>query len=225
MKPREAAALAPLSDESPLALESMDVAIPAAPASPGLAVGVVREVGGRLSVELGGALALAARAKSCLVAPSVGDRVLCAEHQGRVFVLSILEGQPGETHLEVEGALRVTASRTLELTAPLLELVASEKLRARAKALFAAAEELGLVGSIAQAQVKKLALVADQVETRAERVLQRAKRVFRFVSEMDQVRAGVVDIRADELAAIRGENTIVAGRVLSKLDGEQIKIG
>lgn len=213
-----------------LSLEALGVAAPAAArasSAPSLVVGVVREVGGRLTLELEGQLALAVRAKSCLVAPSVGDSVLCARHAERVFVLSVLESEPAarDTHLDVEGGLRVTASRALELAAPVVELAAVERLRARAKSLYAAAEELGLVGGAVEVQVKKLALAADHVETRAERILQRAKRVFRFVSEIDQVRAGVVDIRADELVAVRGENTIVAARVLSKLDGEQIKIG
>ena len=71
----------------------------------------------------------------------------------------------------------------------------------------------------------KAALFAERVEARASRFLQRAKQVFRFVDELEQVRAGNYDLRAQGLAAVRGENTIVAARVLAKLDGEQVKIG
>jgi hypothetical protein len=49
--------------------------------------------------------------------------------------------------------------------------------------------------------------------------------VFRFVEEIDQTRAGTVDLRAQNLMAIRGENAVISARVLAKVDGEQIHIG
>lgn len=42
---------------------------------------------------------------------------------------------------------------------------------------------------------------------------------------LDEIRAGTVDVRADDLASVRGENTIVSARELAKVDGKQIHIG
>ena len=52
------------------------------------------------------------RAKSCLVAPDVGDTVLVATATtGRAWMLAVLEGEgSGKTRLEAEGDLDVTLS-------------------------------------------------------------------------------------------------------------------
>jgi hypothetical protein len=73
--------------------------------------------------------------------------------------------------------------------------------------------------------VTKIALVAQEADTILTRLTQRAKRVFRFVEEIDQTRAGTVDLRAENLIGIRGENAIISARVLAKVDGEQIHLG
>jgi hypothetical protein len=88
-----------------------------------------------------------------------------------------------------------------------------------------AVEELGFLGRLVHAQVEKLALAAEEVDTVLARLTQRAKRVFRFVEEIDQTRAGTVDMRARGLVGIRGENAVLAARVLAKVDGEQIHLG
>jgi hypothetical protein len=175
------------------------------------------------------------------VAPTVGDRVLCARHVRAVFVLAVLESGPRrDTHLDVEVAGRCTSRPQGALDAggpPGRARARSSDLvlegsavRARARAMLLAADELRLVvGQAVSVQREDgVALVADHVETQAPSAsLQRAKRVFRFVSELEQLRAGVIDHsrRRAGLAALRGENTIVAARVLTKLDGEQVKIG
>jgi hypothetical protein len=73
--------------------------------------------------------------------------------------------------------------------------------------------------------VAKVSLVAQEVDSVLTRLTQRAKRVFRFVEEIDQTRAGTVDMRAQNLIAIRGENAVISARVLAKVDGEQIHLG
>lgn len=201
---------------------------------PVLLEGRVTEVGGRLLVDLAHeGLALGRRAKSCLTAIDVGDRVLCSRLGAEVFVLAVLEGAvSGPTRVEVAGSLHVSAEGSLTLAGRTVEARAEEDLvlegsavRARARAMLLAADELGVVGQAFSASVKTASVVAEYVESKAERVVARAKRVFRFVEELEQLRAGVIDQRAQGLAALRGENTIVAARVLTKIDGEQVKIG
>ncbi|XYH93255.1 DUF3540 domain-containing protein [Sorangium sp. So ce1128] len=202
--------------------------------APSLETGVVRGTASGLLVELGGGPVLARRAKSCLVAPDAGDRVLCATDGDQVFVLAVLEGEAGATtRIVAEGDLKVQATGRLGLGAgDQIEIAAARevglftgKLQIRAQAAAAAIEELGLVGRSLDAHLQKAVVVAERIETRADRLVQRAKQAFRFIEALEQVRAGVFDLRAEGLAAVRGENTIVAARTLAKLDGEQVKIG
>lgn len=202
--------------------------------APSLEVGVVRGTASGLLVELGSGRVLAKRAKSCLVAPDNGDSVLCAADGDQVFVLAVLEGPAGAaTRITVEGDLKVQATGRLGLGAgDQIEITAARevglfasKLHVRAQAAVATIEELGFVGRSIEAHLQKAVLVAERIETRADRLVQRAKQAFRFIEGLDQVRAGAFDLRAESLAAIRGENTIVAARTLAKLDGEQVKIG
>ena len=202
--------------------------------APSLETGVVRGTASGLVIELGGGPVAARRAKSCLVAPDAGDRVLCAVEGDQVFVLAVLEGEAGATtRVVAEGDLKVQATGRLGLGAgDQIEIDAAKegglfagKLHVRAQSAAAAIEELGLVGRSLEAHLQKAVVVAERMEARADRLVQRAKQAFRFVEALDQVRAGIFDLRAEGLAAVRGENTIVAARTLTKVDGEQVKIG
>lgn len=191
-------------------------ASPEASAPPALAQGTVVE-SAPLAVLVGGRTRAARRAKSCLVAAERGDSVLCSISGETVHVLAVLDGAP-DTRIVTDGALSVQASGELSL--------AGQHLRLSAKSALAAIEELRVVGKTVEAHVgAKATLVAERVETHASRFLLRAKQAFRFVQELEQVRAGNLDMRAESLASLRGENTIVAARVLTKIDGEQVKIG
>jgi hypothetical protein len=207
----------------------VDMSAPNATATPTLTYATVTRAQ-QIRVNIDGIDRPAERAKSCLVAPDVGDYVLCAIDGERAYVLAILAGAK-DTRVVTEGKLELRADELalggerVEVESGELGLVA-ESLRMRAKIATAALEELRLVGRSIEATIAdKAALFAERVESRASRFLQRAKVAFRFVEDLEQVRAGNYDVRAESLAAIRGENTIVAARVLAKLDGEQVKIG
>ena len=190
---------------------------PSTDEKPTLAYGTVTGVAPSLAVDLASRTLPARRAKSCLVAPEAGDRVLCSVDGEHVFVLAILEGAK-DTTLVSDGRLTVQANGALEL--------ASETLKVKATSALATIEELRVFGRELDASYGgKVSLMAERVEARASTLLQRAKQVFRFVEGLDQTRAGAVDVRAESLASIRGETTIMAARVLAKLDGEQVKIG
>jgi Protein of unknown function (DUF3540) len=188
--------------------------------------GTVVRVVDRIQVEFGGGPCEARRAKSCLVAPEVGDKVLCAMEPGGVYVIAVLEGHEGaKTVLAADGDLEVQAragrlalcsSKGVDLVSGGEVAMTAGELHLRARKGSIAIEELGFFGKLVQAEVARVTLVAREVDSVLTRLTQRAKRVFRFVEEIDQTRAGTVDIRAQNLAAIRGENAIVSARVLAK---------
>lgn len=190
----------------------------AAAAAPVLAYGTAL-AGGELTVQLDEGPRPARRAKSCLVEVAAGDRVLCSVAADAVYVLAVLESAEA-------GPTRVVADRGLELSSKGEIAVRGESIAMRARSGTVAIEQLRVLGRAVEATfVDKASVFAERVESRASRVVQRAKQAFRFVTELEQVRVGTFDLRAESLAAVRGENTIVSARVLTKLDGEQVKIG
>jgi hypothetical protein len=86
-------------------------------------------------------------------------------------------------------------------------------------------DTLDVVANNARACVDKLAVIADSCDGVFERLTQRAKRVYRFVEELDQLRARQLDYRADDVAQIRGRHTVMTARQIAKIDGEQIHVG
>ncbi len=201
--------------------------------TPTLQTGTVTRLGAKLEVRVRGGSSRARRAKSCLVAPELGDTVLCAMDANGCWVLAVLEGPTSTTKLEAEGDLEVVAGRNLSLHAAQdAELVGgnavavgASELHVRADSATVSAPRLGFLGRIVHAELSRLSLVAEEVDQTIERLALKAKRVFRVVDELDQTRAGSVDLRAQELMAVRGENTVIAARVLAKVDGEQVHIG
>lgn len=200
-----------------------------------LEAGRVERIGETIEVSLGTGTCKARRAKSCLVAPEVGDSVLCALESEGAFVVAVLAGREGApTKLAVDGDLTLQArggrvslcsSEGVDIVSGGAVAMASTELHVRAKKGSMAIEELGFFGRLVQAEVAKVSLVAQEVDSVLTRLTQRAKRVFRFVEEIDQTRAGTVDMRAQNLIAIRGENAVISARVLAKVDGEQIHLG
>jgi hypothetical protein len=196
---------------------------------------VERVVDDVIEVRLDGGTCRARRAKSCLVAPEIGDKVLYAVEDEGAYVLAVLEGRDdAPTRIAVEGDLQlqsrggrvlVGGREGIGLVSGREVSVTAGEVSVRAPKGSVAIEELGYLGRLVQAQVSKVALAAKEIDTAAERLSQRVKRAFRFVEELDQTRAGTVDLRAQSMVGIRGENAVIAARVLAKVDGEQIHIG
>ncbi|WP_437896477.1 DUF3540 domain-containing protein [Sorangium sp. So ce124] len=197
--------------------------------------GRVERVGAAFAVRLSSGSCEARRAKSCLVAPDVGDKVLCAIEPDGVYVLAVLDGREGApTKLATDGDLvvqarggrfAVCASERIDIAGAREVAVTGAEVQVRARKGSVAIDELGFFGRLVQAEVTKIALIAQEADTALTRLTQRVKRVFRFVEEVDQTRAGTIDLRAQNLVGIRGENAIISARVLAKVDGEQIHLG
>jgi hypothetical protein len=202
---------------------------------PRLESGEVSRVVGALEVRLPSGVHAARRAKSCLVAPDVGDRVLCAVDEDATYVVAVLEGREGAaTKLVADGDLQVQArggrvglcgSEGVDIVTLGDVSVTAAEANLQAKKGSVAIEELGFVARLLRADVSKVAVLAREVDSVVTRLSLRAKRVFRFVEELDQTRAGAVDLRAENLLAMRSENTLITARVLAKVDGEQIHLG
>ncbi len=161
----------------------------------------------------------AERAASCLVAPSAGDEVaLVITGEGRIFVIAVLVAADERgVDIAVEGDLRIRAGGTLSLASSVMNLRAAE-------GSFVLAKLSVLVSSLV-ASSDSVRVAAKTFDGFVERLSQTAKRCYRKVEELDQLRAARVDYRTENEMCLRSENFLVGARKLAKVDAEQIHIG
>ncbi len=177
---------------------------------------VVAVAGSGIVTEVDGLHVRARRAASCLLQPRPGDEVWVARlDDGRAYVLSILErSDTSSAELSIEGdvsfqapsgRLRMVASEGLEMISP--------------KAVSVTTSRFELVAGGARM------LVAGALETVAECVVQQAKRAYRTIDDIEQVRVGQLDISAKDTLRMHAKNALVTAMSLVKVDGKQIHMG
>ena len=180
---------------------------------------VERNRDGHVVVSTGHGLLQARLAVSCLVQPECGDTVLVALRGRQAYVLAVLERSsdapvamqlPRSASLSVQGDLRLQASGTVSLQGETVEAVA---------------QRISLVG-------KAVHWLADTLESTAHRIKQvadlwtvQAKSHHRHVEDMEMVRAGHIDVRAEQVMHLNAGHTVVKSRELVKIDGKQIQVG
>jgi hypothetical protein len=177
----------------------------------------------------------AARAATCLLGPSEGDRVLLAGSLGEGwYVLAILtraEGAraavevDGDLELRPSGRFVVAAQGGVELVSGDDVTIASGRVEVRTADATVALSRLTFLGTIVRAEIEKIKLVADRLDTVIERVAARVKRSYRSVEECDQVRAERLDYAAKKSLSLHAENALLTAEELVKIDGEQIHVG
>lgn len=167
------------------------------------------------------------RAVSCLVRPERGDKVgVLVDPHGTHHVMAVLEREERKpVELHVAGELRVQAGSRLELAAgerlrwraPLMEAVGGR--------LLAVAKEIQALGAQAHLGVKAVRVVADCIDTLAERVGLHARQSQRHIEGVDQQRCGHLDLQAEHVAQLRAGTTLMKSRDLTKIDAKQIQMG
>jgi hypothetical protein len=178
----------------------------------------------------------ARRAVSCLVAPEVGDEVLVvAAQDGRAYILAVLERREGaEVRLEADGdlAVRLRRGRFSVAAQEGIELATTGEISQAASSLRVTAAEAGIrldrlsyLGRLAHAEIERVKVFAGSLDAVLDRFWQRVKRSYRFVEEVDHLRAEQIDYAAEKNAHLRGRNALVTAEQLVKVDAEQIHLG
>lgn len=178
----------------------------------------------------------ALRAASCLLAPEVGDDVLVvATETGRVYVLAVLErANSSASELSVEGdlAIRATTGRVSVAAQEGIDLLSAKKVQivggelgVHASKADVVIETLSYLGHSVMAELSKVKLFGQTLDTVVDRVTQSAKYSLRQVEHADQVRAGSIDMAAKGVVNVRGEHAVVNATELVKVDGGQIHLG
>lgn len=177
------------------------------------------------------------RALSCLVWPEVGDRVLTSvgltDEPFLIAVLERLSGSPlrlvmprettvevaagGGMGLRVDGRLTLESRTGVNLDGPEVAL--------RGGSLTLAARRLSVIAREAVASLRVTRLIGDLIEATAESLHLRLDRSRRTVRDLDQVHAGSLEMRAEQMARLQSETLIATAQRLVKIDGEQIHLG
>lgn len=176
---------------------------------------------------------VATRAASCLLVPQPGDRVLLA-FTPELYILAVLdqaEDSPSDIVLDGDakittptGRLDISSAEGVTIASRALSLLTGV-LNTRAEKASISIDEVALIAKVARAAADEVALVATSYDAFVERITVRAARVYRAVSEYEQLRARHFDYRAEESAQIRGKHAVLVARDVVKIDGEQIHVG
>jgi hypothetical protein len=206
---------------------------------------------GTVTVTHEGASASARLAAAGYVRPAAGDAVLVAGDDRERFVVGVLSATRAqivtrggvaaevETRGEAE-TLRVTDATgrvifehrasegvtvisvphgDLELRAPngSIRLQAGKRVEVRAPEADVKVGEARVTSTI-----DRVRQVVGVLETRAERVIERARNVYRDAEELSQTRAGRIKIIAEKTVHVLGQHTLFKAREDVKIKGEKV---
>ena len=171
---------------------------------------------------------------SCLVQPVCGDIVLLSYRDEQPFVLSILERRSeAPVEMRFEGSLNMVVSGDATVQAAgSAALEGAREARVRGKSLQLNGESVEITGDRISLVGRAFSWLADSFDSTARVVRQvadvfsvRARSHQRTVEDLELVRVGHLDLRAEHVANIHAEHAIVKSRELVKLDGKQIQVG
>jgi hypothetical protein len=180
---------------------------------------VVAQDGAGFTILRHGQEEAAERAFSCLVEPAPGDLVLVGRAEGESFILAVL-ARPGDAPMRValpDGATIAAPEGRLTLDAGTLDL--------RADATELTTRALDVTAGRTDASLGRVSLLAETIETMAQRILGRFRRSVRIIEESDQTRARDIDQRASGHLHLRGDAVTMQGTALVKLRADQIHLG
>jgi hypothetical protein len=177
---------------------------------------------------------------SCLVAPQVGDVVVCVQNDtGIHIVLGIVE-RPDDGPSSQDITLSFPANASLHCPAGDLGLSAKDKVSVVAgESLICAADKTihkshdALIdyenttarGNRFTAKFDSMYLLSDVITTMAKQALHKFNHYVRRSSESDQVSAAQMDRKVDGLYSMNSSTTLMISTKDTKIDGERIHMG
>jgi hypothetical protein len=180
---------------------------------------------------------VARRALSCLLEPQVDDLVLVAklDNGRRSYLIAVLErARAGEVHIAIDVDTELVAvDGTLSVRAPKgIRLASTETIGLVGRAIHLMADDgtllvrsLSVLSDTCRVHASHITLLANVIESIAERVSSYAQRVLRRTEELEQIQAGELQVRAAGNLDVRGRNALLSAQQLVKLNGEQVHLG
>jgi hypothetical protein len=176
------------------------------------------------------------RAASCLLLPAPGDTVMVAgPHDDALYVIAVVaQADRRSATLAFDGDLRLQSKRggIAIQSAGALDLQSDTAVATRAPQWKLTAErgqcsvsELDYQGAEVRFSVLVSRFVGHACEVVLDRLHLLTRSSFRITEEIEQVRAGQIDIQASRTLRLHAKNTLVTSKELVKVDAEQIHMG
>ncbi len=165
------------------------------------------------------------KADGCLLDPEIDDLVLVT-HGGRAggFILCVLVKEGEVSRLTVKGEARLNAE---EFT-----LAADRKATVEAPevVLEGGSGELSFLGlnvntSVIQAKAQKAVVTIRRLEVLLDRLTQRMRNCFRWVENLDQVKAGRISRTVKERFSLKSRHTFIRAEEDVTVDADRINLG
>ncbi|PTA91788.1 hypothetical protein CWM66_11305 [Kosakonia sp. H7A] len=158
------------------------------------------------------------RAVSCVIAPQAGDTVLISAVENQMWLLAVLERlNPNSAELSVPGDLHITSQGALSLS--------SEALNINALQSDCHISEMNYSGEKISAWVSLSRIVGKRAESIWQTVTQLSQQLFRHTRQTEHVRAGQLDMKAEDYLRLHAQNTVITSKAITKVDSEQIHMG
>jgi hypothetical protein len=174
-------------------------------------------------------------AASCLLTPEPSDQVLAVQRGEDCWILAVLErSRSSAARIETDGDLHLhSRSGTIEIDGQNgIGLVSSGEVGIRSGRFRLAtrmanmlSEKLDWVAGEVSANFRRGAFVGGLFSSVLERLHLKARSAGRDVVELDQIRAGNMDYRAEQTMSLRAENVLTKAEELAKVDGGHIHLG
>ncbi|TNL11217.1 hypothetical protein CYD30_08105 [Kosakonia cowanii] len=159
------------------------------------------------------------RAVSCVIAPQAGDTVLISAVDNQMWLLAVLERQnpASAAELSVQGDLHIASQGALSLSSEALNISAAKG--------ECHISEMNYSGDKISAWVSLSRIVGKRAESVWQTVTQISQQLFRTTRQMEHVRAGQLDMKAEDYLRMHAQNTVITSKAITKVDSEQIHMG
>ncbi|MEB6222023.1 DUF3540 domain-containing protein [Pantoea anthophila] len=158
------------------------------------------------------------RAASCVIAPQVGDTVLVTSVENQIWLLAVLErANAQQAELSVPGDLHIHSTGELSLS--------SSALRISAEQGDCHISDMNYSGDKISAWVSLSRIVGKRAESVWQTITQVSHNLLRTTRNTEQVRAGQLDMKAQDYARLHASNTVITSKAITKVDSEQIHMG
>lgn len=176
------------------------------------------------------------RVASCLLLPAPGDTVLITStRQGESFVIAVVaQADPRQATLAVDGDLtlvsrsggiRARSAGPMALESDTSIAMQAPEWRTQARQAHCEIGEMDYQGARVRFNVLVSRFVGRACEVVLERLNLLTRSSFRLTEEVEQVRAGQLDIQAEQTLRLHSNNTLLTSKGLVKVDAEQIHMG
>jgi hypothetical protein len=156
-------------------------------------------------------------ALSCLVRPEPGDTVAVLRATDLWVTCVLMRDSDAAICLLAPGDMEIAAAGALTVKAGALNVQAG-----RARLWL---DELAHFGRTVTAHLAAAKIFGGVLETVAERVLLRTRHSYRVVDELDHVRCGASDHKAEGVMHIQAENTFITADNVVRVNAAQIHMG